>query len=128
MTPPGWFHMPGDDKELLRWWDGQQWTGHVQVNTQAGEEAGFGAGLIALALIGSVMAIATSVSVLSGTTTVWIGAAIAAACFIVALVWDRVPTWAMVTCLILAIASVASAGYDEYQVQKRINELQRFAP
>ncbi|WP_416383228.1 DUF2510 domain-containing protein [Nocardioides sp. Leaf374] len=28
-TPPGWFP-DAQDQSIVRWWDGQQWTGHTQ--------------------------------------------------------------------------------------------------
>ncbi|MGW4119908.1 DUF2510 domain-containing protein [Nocardia sp. NPDC004711] len=33
-TPPGWYGDPGYPGQL-RWWDGIQWTQHVQVATSA---------------------------------------------------------------------------------------------
>ncbi|MGB8938977.1 MAG: DUF2510 domain-containing protein, partial [Streptomyces sp.] len=38
-TPAGWYPDPQGAPQLLRWWDGSQWTQHTNSDQQAGGQA-----------------------------------------------------------------------------------------
>jgi hypothetical protein len=124
---PGWYR---DQYGVMRWWDGHQWTAHVAppppppppASDQTGQIIAFG--LIALAVIGTAIALFTNVSVVSGTGTVWVGAAVAAVASVGAFMFSRrVGVGVRITCAILAVLAIVGAVYDEHQVQQKRDEI-----
>jgi hypothetical protein len=77
----------------------------------------------ALLVIGTALALFTSVSLLSGTTTVWTGVALAVVGAIVAFVSHQVGTATKVVALVLVAACVSGAVYDEVQLQHKRDQL-----
>jgi hypothetical protein len=76
----------------------------------------------ALLVIGTALAF-TSVSLLSGTTTVWFGVALAIVGVIVAFVTHQVGTTTKVIALVLIAACVSGAVYEEVQLQHKRDQL-----
>lgn len=128
-TPPGWYQGPLDPPGTLRWWDGQAWgpaapPPALQQSPRSGVSPRvLGFGVAAVTAVGSVIADFTDVSLLSGTGTVWTGAVIAVLGAIAAFVVPRVPRWATITAVVLALTAVASAIYDEVQLHDKRQEL-----
>jgi hypothetical protein len=80
--PAGWYQDPQSPPGVMRYWDGNQWTPHLQGGMSSpGQDrqtrALIGFGLFALAAVGAAIALFTNVSLLTGTGTVWTGTAIA---------------------------------------------------
>lgn len=110
----------------MRWWDGGQWTpethGRNPVEAQTRLIASLGVG--AFAIIGIVLASFTSVSLATGTGTVWVGVALAVVGAVVALCLRQVPVWLKVVACLLAALCVASAVYDEVQLNHKRQQLE----
>jgi len=79
----------------------------------------------ALSLVGTVLACFTSVSLLTGTTTVWVGVALAVVAAVAALALRLVGLWLKVIACVLAVAAIASAIYDEVQLQHKRDQIER---
>ena len=77
----------------------------------------------ALLVIGAVMALFTSVSLISGTSTVWIGAALTVVGAIVAFVIHRVGIATKVIAVLLVAACIGNAIYDEIQLQHKRDQI-----
>ena len=130
MTAPGWYADPHREAPL-RWWDGYRWTLSVSAAapppgmSQAPNQSRVLAVIAvwALLVIGTTLALFTSVSLLSGTTTVWIGVALAIVGVIVAFVTHQVGTATKVIALVLIAACVSGAVYDEVQLQHKRDQL-----
>jgi hypothetical protein len=85
-----------------------------------------GFGLFALAAIGAGIAMFTSPSLLTGTGAVWTGAVIACVAAIGALIFHRIRSIRLslrVVCGVLAVLAIASAVYDENQLQQKRDEI-----
>jgi hypothetical protein len=128
-VPAGWYQDPHSPPGVTRYWDGLQWTSYVQGGLNApGQDrqttALIGFGLFALAALGAGIALFTNVSLLTGTGTVWTGTAIAIVAAIggVMLRW-RLALAVRIVCAVLAIAALASAIYDEHQLQVKRDQL-----
>lgn len=121
---PGWYPDPFGQAEQ-RWWDGHQWTpgthGRSSHSRQVGLVAGLGA--LALAVVGAALAMFTNVSLLTGTGTVWTGAALTIVAAVGALIVKHVRLGLKVTCVILAVLAIASGVYDEVQLQHKRDQL-----
>jgi hypothetical protein len=122
--PPGWYP---DAYGATRWWDGWQWTPHVAPPTRPVDSSNVRIaatlGVIAAAVIGGIMACFTSVSLLSGTTTVWVGVGLAAVATIAAFMVRQVGVWVRVVAVLISIACLCSAIYDEYQLQQKREQI-----
>ena len=77
----------------------------------------------ALLVIGVALALFSSVSLASGTTTVWFGVALAAVGAITAFVTHQVGTATKVIALMLVAACISGAIYDEVQLQHKRDQL-----
>ena len=77
----------------------------------------------ALLVIGAVMSLFTSVSLLSGTTTVWVGVALTVVGAIVAFVTHQVGTATKVIAVLLVAVCISSGVYDEVQLQHKRDQL-----
>jgi hypothetical protein len=129
MTAPGWYADPHREAPL-RWWDGYKWTQSVSAAAPPpgmSEDPNQSRVLAviavwALLVIGTALALFTSVSLLSGTTTVWIGVALATVGVIVAFVTHQ-GTATKVIALVLVAACVSGAVYDEVQLQHKRDQL-----
>ena len=42
--PPGWYPAPSGDPSLMRWWDGEEWTGDFAPAQQVTPDGGYGGG------------------------------------------------------------------------------------
>jgi hypothetical protein len=126
-TPAGWYPDPSDPGRQI-YWNGTAWSGPVQ---QAGvaisapannsKNAAVAVGVCVLVVIGLVMSM-QSVSLLSGSGTIWMGvgfvaAGTAVAFFLGAAAWIRV-----IAALCLAFA-LFSAVYMEKQLSDKRNEI-----
>jgi hypothetical protein len=88
------------------------------------------AGILAVVLgvIGIVLSV-QSVSLLTGAGRVWTGAALAIGGAVISLAVPRVRGWIKVVTVVLAIVCVASALYDEHQLNEKRQEIERiFTP
>jgi Protein of unknown function (DUF2510) len=129
----GWYQDPQSPPGVVRYWDGQQWTPYIRGAAAAPAPAGdqqtgalIGFGLFALAAIGAGIAMFTNVSLLTGTGTVWTGVVIACVAAVGAMIFHRLRSirlWVRVVCGILAGLAIASAAYDENQLQQRRDEI-----
>lgn len=127
LPPPGWHPDPATPG-WERYWAGSVWTEHVRPiapppaasNSQAHALAVLA--VWALLIIGCVMALFTSVSLMSGTTTVWIGVALAAVGVVAAFVTKRSMATKVIA-LILVGCCFAGAIYDEVQLQHKRDQL-----
>jgi uncharacterized membrane protein len=117
-----------------RWWDGVSWTGHVRsvagfappTRSDAQSQVGLIAGVLALvlAVIGVVLS-QQSVSVVSGGSIVWVGAALAIGAAVLALSIPRVRTFIKILTVIAAIIGVASGVYVNHQLDQKRKEIQQ---
>ena len=123
---PGWYPDPMGQAEV-RWWDGHQWTPATQGRSaQDRQRRNLTILLVgALSLVGTVLACFTSVSLLTGTTTVWVGVALAVVAAVAALALRLVGLWLKVIACVLAVAAIASAIYDEVQLQHKRDQIER---
>jgi hypothetical protein len=69
------------------------------------------------------MALFTSVSLFSGTTTVWLGVALTAVGAIVAFVTHQAGTGIKVIAVLLVAVCISSGVYDEVQLQHQRDQL-----
>ncbi len=111
----------------MRWWDGQQWTAAVSAAPPPAAAQGSSRGLVitavwALLVIGVILAF-QSVSLVSGTTTVWVGVALTIVGAIVTFVGGYVGTATKVIAVVLVVVCVANAVYDEVQLNHRQDQL-----
>jgi hypothetical protein len=103
------------------YWDGYQWVQPLQP-AQADQVAAISGVLgLALAVIGSAMQL-SSVSLLTGDSIYWIGAALAVVGAVLAWVKSG-KAWVGVVCLILAALCVANVVYTERQFSERRQEI-----
>lgn len=79
-------------------------------------------GVCVLVVIGLVMSM-QSASLLTGSGTIWTGVGLVAAGTAVAF-FMRAATWVRVLAAILLALSLVNAGYMEYQMNEKRNELQ----
>jgi hypothetical protein len=126
-TPAGWYPDPSDPGRQI-YWNGTAWGGPVQQTgvtsstpTNNSKNAAVAIGVCVLVAIGLVMSM-QSVSLLSGSGTVWTGvgfvaAGTAVAFFLGAATWVRV-----IAALCLAFA-LFSAVYMEKQLSDKRNEI-----
>lgn len=126
-TPPGWYQAPLDPPGTLRWWDGRGWgppapPPHPPSGSGVSPRV-LGFAIVAVTAVGAALADFTSVSLLSGTGTVWTGAVIAVLGAIASFVVPKTPRWAVITSVVLAMTAVATAIYDEVQLHNRRQEL-----
>ncbi|MGI8557520.1 MAG: hypothetical protein ACR2ND_04295, partial [Solirubrobacteraceae bacterium] len=77
----------------------------------------------ALLVIGAVMALFSSVSLLSGTTTVWVGVALTVVGAIVAFVTHQVGIATKVIAALLVAACIGNGVYDEIQLQHKRDQI-----
>jgi Protein of unknown function (DUF2510) len=131
-TAAGWYQDPQSPPGVMRYWDGLQWTPQTRgaaAPAQTGDQqtgALIGFGLFALAALGAGIALFTHVSLLTGTGTVWMGVVIACVAAIAAVIFyrlRRINLGVLVVCVILAVLAIASAVYDENQLQQRRDEI-----
>ena len=127
---PGWYPDPSGPIGAQRWWGGQRWTDHFVPPAPprpAGQDqaaAFVKFALIALGLVGAGIAMFTEVSVASGTGLVWTGAILAGVGAIGAAMFQRYVGWGVrIVCILLALAAIGSAMYDQHQVQQKRNEI-----
>jgi hypothetical protein len=127
-VPPGWYP-DADYPSIDRWWDGYQWTSHRQTprtRSDSGPEMKQVVGFVCLALclVGAAMALFIQVSVLSGTGLVWTGAVLAGVGAIGAGVL-KAGVGTRIMCVVLAVAAIASASYDQHQVDKKRHQIEQ---
>lgn len=127
--PAGWYQDPHSPPGVTRYWDGLQWTSYVQGRLSAtGEDrqraALIGFGLFALAALGAGIALFTNVSLLSGTGIVWTGTVIAIVAATGGVMFrQRVALGVRIVCVLLAIAALAGAIYDEHELRVQRDQL-----
>ena len=114
---------------MLRWWDGNAWTPHTQPPPpQAKPQQSAASYLPAIgaivAAVGTAIALFTQVSVVSGMGTVYTGAAIAVGGLVLAWV-TKASVKLKVLCVCLAALAVASAVYDQHQVDDKRHQLEQ---
>lgn len=126
----GWY--PVDDL-TERYWDGASWSEQTRPRVEtpavpptstpaepadvktAGSPALLKAGVLAGALIGLVMSMQTA-SLLTGTGTLWTGAAIAVGATVVAFAM-KVEKWVKVVAVLAMVVAVANVIYVESQLE-----------
>lgn len=137
--PPGWYPDPSNPQKQI-YWNGNSWggpsgpppapasipgsgapAGPLATNESKSKQTAVAIGVCVLALIGLVMSM-QSVSLLTGTGSLWTGvgfaaAGTAAAFFLGAAKWVRI---AAAVCLAFA---VFNAFYMEHQLSEKRNEL-----
>jgi hypothetical protein len=145
-TPPGWYP---DGQGATRYWDGSAWTAHVaqpsptfaapvnqgpplpgwqhgrqETSPTSGTSGTNTLAVVAIVLgvIGTAIAVFTQVSLVSGMSTVWIGMAIALGGLVMAFA-ARARTGLKIVCAILAALAVASAVYDNHQLDNKRREI-----
>jgi len=130
-VPPGWYPDP-DSANIDRWWDGGEWTSHRRPAAPTGSGGNTGTDVrqvvgflcLALGLVGAGMALFIEVSILTGTGMVWTGAVLAAVGAIGAGVL-RAKIGTRIVCLLLAILAVASAAYDQHELNEKRHQLEQ---
>jgi hypothetical protein len=130
VTAPGWYRDP-HGQAPLRWWNGYEWTLEVSASAPPPGAADLRSQSRALAVIavwallviGTVMALFTSVSLLSGTTMVWFGVALTVVGAIVSFVIRQVGIATKVIAVLLVAACIANGVYDEVQLQHKRDQL-----
>jgi hypothetical protein len=90
----GWYQDPESPPGVVRYWDGLQWAPYIRgaaATPAPAKDTGalIGFGLFALAAIGAGIAMFTSVSLLTGTGTVWMGAVMACVAAVGAVIFHR---------------------------------------
>jgi multidrug transporter EmrE-like cation transporter len=126
---PGWYPDPWE-KARLRWWDGWRWTPATHgMNARDRQLAtSISIGGAALAVIGAALPLFTNVSLLTGTGTVWTGAAMTLLVAVGVTLFRQVSSGIKILRIVLAVAAVASGIYDEVQLQHNRDEISRIFP
>ena len=112
-----------------RYWDGDTWTDNTAPMPAAEPQSIRNqlpqllvAAVLAGAVIGLIMAM-QSASLLTGTGTIWTGAAIASGAAIVTWVVKGLPSWVRVVCVIAAALAIINAVYVESQLEDKRQEI-----
>jgi hypothetical protein len=84
-------------------------------------------GILGVASIGTYLAAFTSVSLLTGTGTVWAGVALCVVALVAAVVWSVMSEtkWLWIVCAALLIVAGSSAIYDEQQLNHQRQQIQQ---
>ncbi|GAB4007158.1 DUF2510 domain-containing protein [Nocardioides ultimimeridianus] len=132
-APAGWYPHPSM-ADTQRYWDGQQWTEHIAPQSgDAGTSAAPSknvqnqlviAGIVAVAAVGFIMSL-QSASLLSGTGTIWTGAALCVGAGIVVQIVKPMPRWVRVVVAIAAAIAIINAFSMESRLNDKREELQQ---
>lgn len=130
--PAGWYVDP-KMAGTQRYWDGVAWTDQVAPwSPPAAKTAQQSQLVVALVLAGSAVGLVMalqSASLLTGTGTLWTGAAIASGASIAAWVMKAsLPKWVRVVAVVAAVLAVSNAAYVEYQLEQTRQEMQNLFP